>query len=115
MSNILQSLSYHIVSIKDFRFYRYRYNITAKSCVRLRSLNRSFHNKWNFRLMWKDQRLWENQTQSLGFHTNSIKCALNKFGPLVQTLWAGVNTNHGTPEWTKQQVRDPAGEVVSVH
>ena len=33
---------------------------------------------------------------------------------LVQTFWAGVNTNHRTLGRTKQPVRDPAGEVVSV-
>ena len=33
---------------------------------------------------------------------------------LVQTFWAGVNTNHRTLGQTKQPVRDPAGESVSV-
>ena len=32
----------------------------------------------------------------------------------VQTFWAGVNTNNQTLVRTKQPVRDPAGEVVSV-
>ena len=33
----------------------------------------------------------------------------------MQTIWAGVNTNHRTLVRTKQSDQDPAGEVVSVH
>ena len=33
---------------------------------------------------------------------------------LVRNFWTGVNANHRTLVRTKQPVRDPAGEVVSV-
>ena len=33
---------------------------------------------------------------------------------LVRTFWAGLNANHRTRVRTKQPVRDPAGEAVSV-